>query len=98
MLRRALGFERAQQWVDSYVADDKTYCVYLAETEDTLREDAELSGFPADRIIEVRRTIDPNMAAARVWAGRSASLEQRPLAGYRAAGIHPHGIDVASFV
>jgi hypothetical protein len=52
------------QWVESYVADDKTFCVYLAEDEAAIREHAELSGFPANRITEVRRTIDPTTAAA----------------------------------
>ena len=51
------------QWVESYVADDKTFCVYLAEDEAAIREHAELSGFPANRITEVRRTIDPTTAA-----------------------------------
>jgi hypothetical protein len=52
------------QWVESYVADDKTFCVYLAEDEAAVREHAEISGFPANRITEVRRIIDPTTAAA----------------------------------
>ena len=52
------------QWVESYVADNKTFCVYLAENEDAIRKHSELSGFPANRITEVRRTIDPTTAAA----------------------------------
>ncbi len=51
------------QWVESYVADDKTFCVYLAKDEDVIRRHAEISGFPANRITEVRRTIDPTTAA-----------------------------------
>jgi len=51
------------QWVESYVADDKTFCVYLAEDEDMIRRHAEISGFPANRITEIRRTIDPTTAA-----------------------------------
>jgi len=47
------------QWVQSFVADDKTFCVYLAEDEEAVREHARISGFPADRITEVRNTIDP---------------------------------------
>lgn len=52
------------QWVESYIADDKTYCVYRAENEALIREHAARSGFPADRIVEIRRVLDPTMAAA----------------------------------
>ena len=47
------------QWLESYVADDKTFCVYLAKDEDIIRKHAEISGFPATKITEVRKTIDP---------------------------------------
>lgn len=47
------------QWVESFVADDKTFCVYLAKDEDIIRRHAEISGFPASKITEVRKTIDP---------------------------------------
>lgn len=47
------------QWQESYVADDKTFCVYLAKDESVIRKHAEISGFPATRITEVKRTIDP---------------------------------------
>ncbi|MBU6473600.1 MAG: DUF4242 domain-containing protein, partial [Alphaproteobacteria bacterium] len=47
------------QWQESYVADDKTFCVYLAKDEATILRHAEMSGFPATRITEVKRTIDP---------------------------------------
>lgn len=47
------------QWVDSYVADDKTFCVYLAKDEDIIRRHAEISGFPASKITEIRKMIDP---------------------------------------
>ncbi len=47
------------QWLESYVAADKTFCVYLAKDEDIIRKHAEVSGFPATKITEVRRTIDP---------------------------------------
>ncbi|TFH87573.1 DUF4242 domain-containing protein [Billgrantia azerbaijanica] len=47
------------QWVESFVTDDKTFCIYLAEDEETVREHARLSGFPASRITQVHRTIDP---------------------------------------
>jgi hypothetical protein len=51
------------QWVVSYLADDKTFCVYLAKDETVIRRHAELSGFPASRITEVKRMIDPTRAA-----------------------------------
>jgi hypothetical protein len=47
------------QWVESYVAADKTFCVYLAADEDIIKKHAEISGFPATRITEVRKMIDP---------------------------------------
>ena len=47
------------QWLESYVADDKTFCVYLAKDEDIIRKHAEISGFPATKITEVRKMIDP---------------------------------------
>ena len=51
------------QWVESYVTADKTFCVYLAKDEAVIRKHAEISGFPASRITEVRRVIDPTTAA-----------------------------------
>jgi uncharacterized protein DUF4242 len=50
------------QWVESYVGDDKTFCVYLATNEDAIRKHAQMSGFPANKIIEVRTIIDPSTA------------------------------------
>jgi hypothetical protein len=47
------------QWQESYVAADKTFCVYLAKDEAIIRRHAELSGFPASKITEVRKMIDP---------------------------------------
>jgi hypothetical protein len=47
------------QWVHSYVAKDKTFCVYLAENEDAIREHARISGFPANKITEIHGLIDP---------------------------------------
>src|SRR5437588_315488 len=47
------------QWLESYVADDKTFCVYLAKDEDIIRKHEEMSGFPATKITEVRKMIDP---------------------------------------
>jgi hypothetical protein len=50
------------QWVQSYVVDDKTFCVYLAESEAAVQEHARLSGFPANKVSEVRSIIDPMTA------------------------------------
>ena len=47
------------QWVESFVAADKTFCVYLAKDEAIIRKHAEISGFPASKITEVRTMIDP---------------------------------------
>lgn len=51
------------QWQESYVAGDRTFCVYLAKDEDVIRKHAEMSGFPATRIVEIRKMIDPTTAA-----------------------------------
>lgn len=47
------------QWQHSYVAGDKTFCIYLAESEDTIRRHAGLSGIPVTKITEVPQIIDP---------------------------------------
>jgi Nickel responsive protein SCO4226-like len=47
------------QWIESFVAADKTFCVYLAKDEDIIRKHAEISGFPATKITEIRKMIDP---------------------------------------
>jgi hypothetical protein len=52
------------QWVESYVTADKTFCIYLAKDESIIRKHAEISGFPASCITEVRRMIDPTTAGA----------------------------------
>ena len=52
------------QWVESYVAADKTFCVYLAKDEDIIRQHAEISGFPATKITEIRKMIDPTTEQA----------------------------------
>jgi hypothetical protein len=52
------------QWQQSYVAGDKTFCVYLAESEEAIRSHAAKSGFPANRITEIRAVIDPSTALA----------------------------------
>ena len=51
------------QWLESFVADDKTFCVYLATDEAIIRKHAEMSGFPASTITEVRKMIDPTTEA-----------------------------------
>ena len=47
------------QWEHSYVAGDKTFCIYLADSEELIQEHAERSGFPATVVTEVRKMIDP---------------------------------------
>jgi hypothetical protein len=51
------------QWVHSYVTDDKTFCIYLADHEASVHEHAKLSGFPASKITEVRTVIEPMTGA-----------------------------------
>ena len=50
------------QWMQSYVVDDKTFCIYLADSEASVQEHARLSGFPANKVTEVRTIIDPMTA------------------------------------
>ncbi|HSV23354.1 MAG TPA: DUF4242 domain-containing protein [Xanthobacteraceae bacterium] len=50
------------QWLQTYVVDDKTFCIYLADGEASVREHARLSGFPASKVTEVRNVIDPTSA------------------------------------
>ena len=52
------------QWIESYVADNKTFCVYLAKDENIIKEHARISGFPATKITEIKKLIDPTTAAA----------------------------------
>ncbi len=52
------------QWEYSYVAGDKTFCIYIADNEDLIHEHAERSGFPASKITQVRKIIDPVTAEA----------------------------------
>lgn len=61
----------AIQWVESYVTDDKIYCVYIAESEELVSEHARQGGFPANSVAQVRTVIDPttsenNQETARV--------------------------------
>ena len=48
------------QWMESYVTDDRIYCVYLAPDEEMIRRHAELAGVPANRISRVRHLLDPS--------------------------------------
>jgi len=57
---RKLGSEI--QWVNSYVTDDKIYCIYIAPNEEMVREHARQGGFPANKISQVRSGIDPTTA------------------------------------
>jgi hypothetical protein len=50
------------QWVQSFVTDDKIYCVYIAPDEETVREHARLGQFPANSVAAVRAIIDPTTA------------------------------------
>lgn len=55
----ALAQLRGIQWQHSYVAGDKTFCVYLAESEEAIYEHARLSGFPASKVTEIHTIFDP---------------------------------------
>ena len=50
------------QWLESYVTDDKVYCVYIAPDEATVKAHAEQGGFPANRISQIKTMIDPTTA------------------------------------
>ncbi|HWR92163.1 MAG TPA: DUF4242 domain-containing protein [Desulfobacterales bacterium] len=50
------------QWVESFVTDDKVYCVYIAPSEAVVRQHAQKGGFPANRISEIKSVIDPTTA------------------------------------
>jgi hypothetical protein len=56
------GMGPSIQWLQSYVAGDKMYCVYLAPDEQAVREHARRGGFPANRVSAVRRLMDPSSA------------------------------------
>src|SRR5689334_1238227 len=53
------------QWVQSYVTDDKVYCVYIAPSEDMIRAHAQEGGFPANKISEIKTVIDPTTAESK---------------------------------
>jgi len=50
------------QWVQSYVTDDRVYCVYIAPNKEMVQEHAKQGGFPANRISEIKSVIDPTTA------------------------------------
>ena len=50
------------QWLQSYVTDDKSYCVYIAPNEEIIREHAKQGGFPANSVSRVATIIDPTSA------------------------------------
>ena len=53
------------QWIESYVTEDKLYCVYISPNEKMVREHAKQGGFPANRVSEARKIIDPTTAEVR---------------------------------
>jgi hypothetical protein len=57
---RDLGSEI--QWVQSFVTDDKIYCIYIARDQEIVRKHAQQGGFPANQISQVRSVIDPTTA------------------------------------
>ena len=61
------------QWLHSYVTGDKVYCVYIAPSEDLIREHASQGGFPANRISEIKTTIDPTTAETTASSQSAAS-------------------------
>lgn len=61
------------QWQQSYVADDKTFCIYLAESEQTIHEHAARSGFPAAMVTPIRCIIDPTAERSCVDLAVSAA-------------------------
>lgn len=53
------------QWVESFVTDNKVYCVYISPNEEMIRKHAQEGGFPANKISEIRRMIDPTTSEKR---------------------------------
>jgi hypothetical protein len=58
------GLAPRVQWVESFVTQNKVYCVFLAEDASLVREHATRTGFPADAVEEIRSMLDPTMAPA----------------------------------
>ena len=76
------------QWVQSYVTDDKIYCLYIAPDEETVRAHAQKGGFPANIVARVRSVIDPTTAEFVATREVSRECDQCPLcanSGHRAA-------------
>lgn len=69
---RQLGFEI--QWVQSFVTADKITCVYLAADAETIREHAEIAGFPCDHVEPIAAVIDPGTADGALWMATSAAV------------------------
>lgn len=71
------------QWVQSYVTDDKVYCIYIAPDAQSVLEHAKRGGFPANRVSEVKNVIDPTTAelAKSGAGGRSGLASLWPFGG-----------------
>jgi len=54
------GMKKPYHWVESFVTDNKIYCIHIAENEDVIREHAALGGFPVTSVSEVKAMIDPS--------------------------------------
>src|ERR1035438_1045097 len=66
------------QWVQSYVSDDRVYCIYVAPDEDAVRKHAQQGGFPANRISRIRSVIDPTTAEKlQTFSGIDTNPEDR---------------------
>ncbi len=66
------------QWLESYVTNDKVYCVYIAPDEELIREHARKGGFPSDQISEVKSVIDPTTAES--WSVAVNTTVKKPKA------------------
>jgi len=55
------------EWLNSYVVDDKLFCVYKAESKEIIKEHAEKGGFPCNKIMEVKANIGPFTANGKVY-------------------------------
>ena len=78
------------QWLESYVTDDKLYCVYIAPDEKLVKEHARQGGFPADRISEVKSVIDPTTAEANYRNySPTGCRASKPPAGTRTVDCQP---------
>ncbi len=73
------------QWLESFVTDDKIYCIYIAPDERTVLEHAKRGGFPANRVSKVKNVIDPTTAEGE----RSNEFHNHRVDGKRIA--LPHG-------